>query len=187
MTPKGIAPWLSTVKSSIGFLQTQLARGLPERWRSSSLASIFNYLPLSDILATAGQPNEKQFAAIERAGFRSVINLAPHGVENALPDERSVVTGLGLSYVHIPVDFKNPTEADYQEFCRVMGQTGETKVFVHCAANMRVSAFLFRYRTQVLGESLAIAQRDLHQIWVPFGVWAEFILRGGADVGELDQ
>lgn len=187
MTPKGIVPWLSTVKSAIGFFQTQLARGLPEGWRSSSLESIFNYLPLSNTLATAGQPNEKQFAAIERAGFRSVINLAPNGVENAIENEAAIVTGLGMSYTHIPVDFKNPTEADYQEFCRVMAQAGEMKLFVHCAANMRVSAFLFRYRTQVLGESLTIAQRDLHQVWVPFGVWSEFVARGGSNVGELDQ
>lgn len=38
---------------------------------------------------------------------------------------------------------------------------GDDKVWVHCAANMRVSAFIYRYRCTVLGEDRDTAARDL--------------------------
>ena len=167
----------STAKTSLGFMGTFIERWLPETLRKSELESIFNFLPLSDNLFTAGQPTENQLATVKTAGFVQVINLAPHGLENSLPNEADIVTALGMTYTHIPVDFKNPTDADFSAFCAAMEQAGERKVLVHCAANMRVSAFMFRYRTQVLGHSVASAQTDLHRIWQPFDVWADFILR----------
>ncbi len=167
----------STMKTSLGFMGTFIERWLPERFRANSLASIFNYLPLSASLVTAGQPTEAQLAAVKAAGFQRVINLAPHGLENSLPDEAGVVKGLGMDYVHIPVDFKNPTDADFAAFCSAMAQAKDQKALVHCAANMRVSAFMYRYRTQVLGEDKTLAEQDLHRIWKPFGAWADFIDR----------
>lgn len=167
----------STLKTSVGFMGTFIERWLPARFRADSLTSVFNYLPLSSTLATSGQPNEAQLAAVKVAGFQRVINLAPHGLENSLPDEAGLVTGLGMEYVHIPVDFREPNEADFTAFCDAMAQSANLKVWVHCAANMRVSAFVYRYRTQVLHEDAAVASRDLYRIWKPFGAWAEFIVR----------
>lgn len=168
---------VNTLKSSIGFIYSQLERALPKKLKSSALDSIFNYLPISQKLTTAGQPNEQQLASVKRAGFDLVINLAPQNVENALKDERGLVTQLGMTYIHIPVDFKNPTEENYREFCKTLNDAKDAKIFLHCAANMRVSAFYFRYRTQVLHESTLTAKKDLAKIWEPFGVWSEFIAR----------
>lgn len=167
----------STLKTSVGFMGTFIERWLPEYFRANTLGSIFNYLPVSSMLATSGQPTESQMAAVKSAGFQRVINLAPHGLENSLPDEASLVAGLGMEYVHIPVDFKQPSETDFSVFCRAMTEAKDQKVWVHCAANMRVSAFVYRYRTQVLHEDAAVASRDLHRIWKPFGVWTDFIAR----------
>jgi uncharacterized protein (TIGR01244 family) len=169
----------STLKTSLGFMGTFIERWLPTRLRADSLASIFNYIPLSSSLATSGQPTEAQLAAVKAAGFQCVINLAPHGLENSLPDEAGLVTALGMDYVHIPVDFKNPTDGDFAAFCNAMAQANDQNVLVHCAANMRVSAFMYRYRTQVLKEDTASAQQDLQRIWKPFGVWTDFIDRPG--------
>lgn len=86
---------------------------------------------------------------------------------------------LGMDYLHLPVDLKHPAETDFAAFCKALqeSQAQQQKVLVHCAANMRVSAFMFRYRTQVLGEDRAMAEQDLHRIWKPFGAWAAFIER----------
>jgi protein tyrosine phosphatase (PTP) superfamily phosphohydrolase (DUF442 family) len=140
-----------------------------------SLADICSFRAISDRLGTAGQPTENQFRTVREAGFETVINLALPTSDNALPHEGSVVTGLGMSYVHIPVDFKAPTLRDFRVFCRVMEAFDGQRVFVHCAANMRVSAFVFLYR--VLHEHLpaAEAERDLHAIWQPDEVWSRFI------------
>src|SRR5688572_2457834 len=98
----------STVRTSMGFMGTFVERWLPQRFRPTKLTSIFNYLPITDALITAGQPTEAQLAAVKAAGFSRVINLAPHGMENSLANEAGTVANLGMDYVHIPVDFKNP-------------------------------------------------------------------------------
>jgi protein tyrosine phosphatase (PTP) superfamily phosphohydrolase (DUF442 family) len=165
----------NTLKTTIGYLLTLVERQLPLSLHRKELAAIFNYVPIDDRVATSGQPTEPQFTAIKHSGYEVIINLAPHGVENSLKDEASTVTSLGMQYVHIPVDFKNPTNADFDKFCAAM-KTGEgRRVLVHCAANMRASAFAYRYRCQVSGDDPALAKRDLYRIWMPTGVWKRFI------------
>jgi len=112
---------------------------------------------------------------VREAGFEAVINLALPISDNALANEGSVVTGLGMSYVHIPVDFKAPTSPDFRAFCRVMAAFDDRPVFIHCAANKRVSAFVFLYRVLYKGTALPEAERDLHAIWQPDQVWRRFI------------
>ena len=72
---------------------------------------------MGDRLGTAGQPTEGQFRTIREAGFEAVVNLGLPTSDNALPNEGSVVTGLGMSYIHIPVNFQAPTSQDFQSFC----------------------------------------------------------------------
>src|SRR4051812_11384957 len=112
----------------------------------ASLSEIYGFRAIGERLGTAGQPAEDQFPAIRAAGFETVINLALPTSDNALAHEGSVVTSLGMSYVHIPVNFEAPTSADFRAFCRVMAVFDDRRLFIHCAANMRVSAFIFLYR-----------------------------------------
>jgi protein tyrosine phosphatase (PTP) superfamily phosphohydrolase (DUF442 family) len=140
-----------------------------------SLSEIYSFHAITDRLGTSGQPTERQFQAIQQAGFQAVINLALPTSDNALANEGSIVTGLGMSYVHIPVDFKAPTSQDFQAFSGMMEAFENQRVFVHCAANMRVSAFVFLYRVLHKGVSESEAQRDLDAIWQPDEVWSRFI------------
>ena len=139
------------------------------------ITEIFQYRAISDALRTAGQPTEEQFRALREAGVEAVINLALPTSDNALANEGSIVTGLGMAYVHIPVDFKAPTSADFRTFCGVMEAFAGRRIFVHCAANMRVSAFVFLYRVLNQGVSRLEAERDLHAIWQPDEVWSRLI------------
>ena len=139
------------------------------------LSTIYNFRSLGDNLGTAGQPTPAQLQSIRDAGFRAVVNLALPTSDNAIPNEHSLVTGLGMAYVHIPVDFKAPTTQDFSAFCRVMDAFSDRPIFVHCAANMRVSAFLFLYRVLHKNIPASEAQRDLHAIWQPDEVWSQFI------------
>jgi protein tyrosine phosphatase (PTP) superfamily phosphohydrolase (DUF442 family) len=141
----------------------------------SEIAEIYNFRSLGDKLATAGQPTEAQFKQVHEAGFDAVVNLALPTSDNALPNEGSLVTSLGMSYVHIPVNFQAPTTQDFRAFSRVMEAFNDRSVFVHCAANMRVSAFMFLYRVLVQHVPASEAERDLHAIWQPDDVWSKFI------------
>ena len=140
-----------------------------------ALSEIYSFRAVGNRLGTAGQPTETQFRAVREAGFDAVINLALPTSDNAIANEGSIVTGLGMSYVHIPVDFKAPTSQDFTAFCRVMEAFDNRPVFVHCAANMRVSAFVYLYR--VLHERVPPleAALDLHAVWQPDEVWSRFI------------
>ena len=141
-----------------------------------------NFLSLGRI-GTAGQPTEEQFAAVKAAGYRVVVNLALPTSTNALPDEAERVAALGITYVHIPVIWESPTLQDLEEFFAVMERYREEKVFVHCALNMRVSAFFFLYRVIRLGVPQDEAREALLQIWQPDDVWSRFIGQALAHYG----
>ena len=53
-------------------------------------------------------------------GVKTVINLALPTSDHALSDERAVVESAGMNYVHIPVVFEVPTQADFEQFCTAM-------------------------------------------------------------------
>jgi uncharacterized protein (TIGR01244 family) len=141
--------------------------------------SIYHWQRLDDRITTSGQPTEAQLAEIAALGVRRVINLGLHSHEKALPDEAASVAALGMTYVHIPVDFRHPTEADFAAFCEALEAAGDAPVHVHCIANYRVSAFFFRYRRDVLGMDPAAARADLERVWRPDRVWTKFIEQRG--------
>lgn len=145
------------------------------RISSTALSGIRAFREVGDGLGTSGQPDEHQFRWIREAGFEVVINLAMPTSDHALPHEGGLVTALGMTYAHIPVDFDNPTSGDFRAFCGVMEAFRDRRVFVHCAANMRVSAFVFLYRVLRRGVPVGEAEKDLHAIWQPDEVWSRFI------------
>ena len=153
---------------------------------ASRLEDIKAFLRLSDTLGTAGQPTEAQFAAVKDAGFDIVVNLALTTSSGALPDERAVVSKLGMEYVHLPVNWDAPMVEDAARFFEVMDANRDKHCFVHCAANMRVSAFVYLYRVLRRGVADEDAARDLHRIWVPEGGWQRFIeaVRRAEEKGE---
>jgi protein tyrosine phosphatase (PTP) superfamily phosphohydrolase (DUF442 family) len=143
-----------------------------------SLSEIYNFRQAAPDLATSGQPKEKQLAEIAAAGYTVVINLALHDDPRyALPDETRSVESLGMSYVHIPVAFDNPTDSDLAAFCDAMERHRGARIWVHCAANMRVTAFVGLYRTLREGWDRARAFELMDGVWKPNAVWSGFIDR----------
>ena len=128
---------------------------------------LLNFHRITDHVATSGQPSAAQFKVIADQGYRSVVNLAMPDSDNAIPEEGSIVSFLGMSYIHIPVPFENPTAAQLRKFIRVMEALDGEKVFVHCAVNARVSAFMFKYLTLCKATSEADATSPLLKAWLP--------------------
>lgn len=136
---------------------------------------IYNWRRLGERLTTSGQPTEPELAAIAALGVDCVVNLGLHTHPKALPDERASVAALGMEYIHQPVDFQNPTAADLDAFCDLMDRLEGRTLHVHCIANFRVSAFLYRYRMDRLGWDRDRARADLDAIWKPEGPWAAIV------------
>lgn len=129
--------------------------------------NIVNFVQLGENLATSGQPAAADFAAIAARGYGTVINLAMPTSDNALPDEGAIVTGHGMNYVHIPVQWDAPQLAQFRRFAGLMRLLEGEKTWVHCALNMRVSCFLYLYRRHELGWNDADARRHMDSIWKP--------------------
>ena len=148
------------------------------------LASIYNYRQLGPRLAASGQPDEEELAAIAAAGYDLVLNIALHDdPAYSLPDEAGTVRGLGMRYLHIPVRFDAPTLGDLRRFFDAMDANRDSRIWVHCAANMRVSVFLGLYWHLREGRPLEQAFALQREIWEPDPVWQTFIARalaGGA-------
>ena len=136
---------------------------------------IYNWRRLDERLTTSGQPTEGQLQAIAALGVECVVNLGLHAHAKALPDETASVAALGMDYVHQPVEFSNPRMEDLAAFCDLMDRLAGRTLHVHCIANWRVSAFLYRYRIDRLGWDRARAREDLDAIWTPEGPWAEIV------------
>jgi uncharacterized protein (TIGR01244 family) len=144
---------------------------------NSALEQIHNFIPISDHLATAGQPTESQFADIRSAGYQVVVNLAMPNSTNAIAHEQELVEAQGMQYIPIPVVWEEPTLDDIDRFFNTLEMNADKPVFVHCALNMRVSAFTYLYRRIRQGVSDGEAIATMNQIWTPNETWQRFIDR----------
>jgi protein tyrosine phosphatase (PTP) superfamily phosphohydrolase (DUF442 family) len=137
-----------------------------------AIEGIFNYIKISDKVSTSGQPSPDQFHEIAQAGFSTVINLAMPDSSNALPDEGGFVTEAGMNYFHIPVPFEAPNRQHLSLFLKLMKATHGEKIWVHCALNMRVSAFMQHYQRGVLKRKKTSSDYiPILEGWEPEEVW----------------
>ena len=60
-------------------------------------------------------------------------------------------------------------------FFEVMDSHKDRRVWVHCAANMRITAFVGLYRRVREGWSEERAFALLREVWQPDEVWSQFI------------
>lgn len=131
------------------------------------LDGILNYFRISDHIGIAGQPTADQFPEIARANYTAVIYLAMSDSTNAIPEEGDIVTSLGMKYFHIPVPWDAPTLDHLKQFFAVMDGLGEQRVFVHCVANYRASAFVHQYLVLREGVSPEQATSPILRKWLP--------------------
>ena len=138
---------------------------------------VINFFQITDTIGTGGQPSVSQLYDIAQNGYDVVINLATHNSENAIENEGSIVASLGMTYIHIPVPFEAPTPDHLRKFFRFMNGLSEEKIFVHCAVNARVSAFVFKYLTMERKMQAEKATTPLLAQWLPQMnlIWKNFL------------
>ena len=141
---------------------------------ADSLQTIRAFEQVSDSLASSGYVTDRQFRYIRDAGFSHVISLLPGDQSH----EESVVTSLGMSFTNIGVDWNRPTMKNLDEYFRDMDLHRNEKVYLHCEANMRASAFLFMYRVIRQRVDRMEARVPMFAIWYPMNQWDQFIERG---------
>jgi uncharacterized protein (TIGR01244 family) len=142
-----------------------------------TIQEIKNYRQVNDLLSLGGQPTEEQLKAIAREGFKIVINLATINPRYSLEDEGASVRAVGMSYYHVPVEWTNPTEDDFESFENILRQLGGEKTFIHCAANLRATAFYRLYALKHLGWSEEQMNTLMAPVWdsSSYPIWDSFI------------
>ena len=148
---------------------------------SAAITDIKNFIQIDDHTATAGLPTAEQFHLVRDAGYEAVVNLLPDEQDNALKTEAALIKSLGMAYHYIPVVWASPQPGDFAAFCDAMKTLAGQKVFIHCAMNMRVTAFYSSYAMKHLGWSRAQADALVDRIWTAFknykmdDTWRNFI------------
>ena len=138
------------------------------------LNEIKAFLIVDHLVATAGQPSEDQLELIAQHGYEVVINLGLMDKRYCLEDEASTVVSLGMQYVHIPVDFANPLQTDFDKFVNTMRALKDKKILIHCAANYRASCFLGAHYFTIGIWSHRQAIDFIEKIWSPDQTWQDF-------------
>ena len=135
--------------------------------KRGDMDNIINFYQITENIGTGGQPTIGELAEIAEANYSVVVNLAMHDSDNAISEEGDIVSSLGMKYIHIPVPFEAPTSDHLKKFFNVMDSFEDKKVFVHCAVNARVSAFMHQYLTLKKGVSSEQATSPLLNQWLP--------------------
>ncbi len=101
---------------------------------------------VSPQLRRGSQPDHKALVSLDRAGYRSIVNLR---TEN--DSERPDVLNLGMDPHRIPVvDRQSPTMAQVIGFLDFATRSENQPVFVHCQAGQgRTGLFVAAYRMAV--------------------------------------
>ena len=145
--------------------------------QADELADISNFRQYNPTFASSGQPTTEQLKLVANSGVQRVIYLAFTDNDTAIEDEDRTVKSLDMEYIHIPVNFDDPTLSDFQHFAAVMQSSAEMKTLLHCQINLRASAFSFLYRVIHLNIPMENAIQDLQGVWAPNEVWYSFIKR----------
>lgn len=167
------------IKNIFGFVVNIIKRLLLSRFRAKDLTKIYNYHKVPGLFETSGQPGKQQLKLLAKTGYELVINLAPCSrLEGAVINEAQILDAEKVEYIHIPVDFNNPSNEDFEKFVSNIERHQRKKIWVHCAANMRVSAFVYKYRRDILKLPHHKIIGDMKTIWTPNKTWSAFLSSG---------
>ena len=133
-----------------------------------------NHVVIHDRLHTSGQPESSQLSSLAERGFEMVINLAPPTTQGAIATEGQLVAENGVTYINIPVNWRNPTYADFALFSGVLDQAKDRQVLVHCQVNKRASIFTFLYQVVHADVAVEEAFKFVERVWVPEDQWVTF-------------
>ena len=136
---------------------------------------ILNYVKINELISTSGQLKIEEFELIANEGFEVVINLAVPTTSNSLENEDKIVSNLNMSYIHIPVSFENPKISDLKLFLNILQSLGANKVWIHCAKNYRVSAFIYVYHKYILKSPFENIDLSIFEEWSPPKIWQDLM------------
>ncbi len=109
---------------------------------ADTIAGIKNLKTPAPNYFSGGQPTTEQLDALAGAGVKHVINLRLSS-ETPKFDEESLVVDRGMIYHSLPVDgVEGLSLSNIKALDQLLKQSGDEKVFLHCASGNRVGALM---------------------------------------------
>ena len=124
---------------------------------------IRNFLRIDPNFCTGGQPNMQQLEKLKTEGITTIINLRTADEFNVAQEEAKAKQ-LGLKYFNIPVVYTAPKEEQATEFLKLMADTKNRPVFIHCTAAIRVGAFWLIKRVLQDGWTFENAEQEAQKV-----------------------
>lgn len=116
----------------------------PEQLELAALGGIAKLHTLGDVWL-ASQPSAADLERAKESGVRTVVNLRPAGEQGDF-DEESFVTGLGMTYVNLPISGAPDLSDDLLARARELLEQARRPLLVHCASANRVGAVWIPWR-----------------------------------------
>ena len=138
-------------------LATLLAASLLVAQEPDPLEGLPNYYRLRPDIATAGQPSDEALEAVQKAGFKAVLNLRTEQ-EGSL-DEKPKVEALGMEYFNIPIGREGFSPEIVSKFRDILADSANRPILIHCASSNRVGAMWYIHQVLDNGESESSALR----------------------------
>lgn len=106
-----------------------------------SIEGVRNYTKVDATIGCAGATDAKALASIAKVGYKAVLNLREATEEGANIDEsRAAAEAAGLKYIHLPFKGSAPDPKVADEFLKVVADTTNQPLFIHCGSGNRVGA-----------------------------------------------
>ncbi len=106
-----------------------------------TIEGVRNYTKVDATVGCAGATDSKALANIAKLGYKAVLNLREASEAEAMIDEsRAAAEAAGLKYIHVPFKGSAPDPKVADEFLRVVANTDNQPLFIHCGSANRVGA-----------------------------------------------
>jgi len=141
------------------------------------ITEAYNFIQINNHLSCSGLLKNIDLQSLSKSGYEVVINLLPDNDKHATGGEKESIEGMGLKYIHIPIDWNEPTNSNFESFKSSMDSNKNRKIHIHCAANYRASAFYALYAHKNHGWSESKLSEFIGSIWETseYPVWERFI------------
>lgn len=141
--------------------------------RGDHSGPVMNYHRIDDRLVTGGHLVGDGVGNLKEQGVAVVIDLR----DDSPRDEQTSFANAGIKWINVPVEWRDPQDADFDRFAEVMNEYKGEHVLVQCGANYRASAMTYLYRVLVDGVPEEDAADDLHAVWDPDDdrTWRKYI------------
>ena len=91
----------------------------------------------ANVKLIAGMAPVNLIYTLKDAGFERVVYIAfTNSGDNAIAEEDTIVKGLDMEYLQIPVDFMAPLPSEFYVFADAMRRYPDKKTLLHCQVRL---------------------------------------------------